>query len=98
MSTEPKYAFTITGPSASFGTWQEDADVTDAYWGDEVPEPLTLEEITGLVECFPENGPVTWHLADGFGTFTTLADYIDTGVRKMPCSISLVAVTDEVVP
>jgi len=62
--TETKFTFTITGP-----TWLgTEGDVTDDVWGDEVPEPLTRDEITGLVECFSENSPVTWE-ESAYGTW-----------------------------
>jgi hypothetical protein len=80
--TETKFNFTVTGPGRSFGVWHDDADVTESYWGDEVPEPLTQAEIIGLVGCFSENSPIVWGdpRYGTWGTFTSPVDPDDDEV------------------
>ena len=78
-----KYNFTVTGPSRSFGTWHSDVDVTEDFWGDFVPEPMTLAEISDLVGLESENGPVVWGESTygrQVGTFTSPADPDDDEV------------------
>jgi hypothetical protein len=72
-----KFNFTITGPSRSFGSWHDDVDVTEDFWGAFAPEPMTLAEITDLVGLTPENSPVVWEdspYGGQFGTFTSPVD------------------------
>jgi hypothetical protein len=95
--TETLYTFTITGPSVTLSTRVVQADITAAFWGDEVPEPLTIDDITGLVECFPENSPVTWDYEYGFGTFTTRVEVGDE-TCKLGCYIELVTAPDGLTP
>jgi len=67
--TETKFNFTITGP-----TWHSglDDDVTEDFWGDVAPEPVTLAEITDIVGQTPENNLIVWD-DDTHGTFTSPA-------------------------
>ena len=93
--TKTKFNFTITGPSRSFGVWHDDTDVTEAFWGDEVPEPLTQAEIIGLVGCFSENSPIAWGDTT-YGTWGTFTSPVDPDIGELGTYLlTLDEVTDQ---